>query len=144
MIDHHFSHQTARFGVDPIFGQTHIHSTATLMPLMTHMDPYCMPLHPLHPLHATLAALSMAHLGVRSEAAAYELRPRQTDAACARNWVVPNYQNVRRFQNDLPRLMPNLVIPHLISLDPRISYRNPLGDILGSSDPFLFGSGLPW
>ena len=114
MIDHHFSHQTARFGVDPIFGQTHIHSTATLMPLMTHMDPYCMP---LHPFHATLAALSMAHLGVRSEAAAYELRPRQTDAACARNWVVPNYRNVRRFQNDLPRLMPNLVIPHLISLD---------------------------
>ena len=56
----------------------------------------------------------------------------------------PNYRNVSRFQNDLPRLMPKLVIPHLISLDPRISmdiHGYPLGKYpIGSSDSFLFGS----
>lgn len=90
MIDHHFSifFPSNR----QIWGGPHIWTNPYSFYRNTHAsyDSYGPLLHaiaPLAPFHATLAALSVAHLGVRSEAAAYELRPRQTDAACARNFL---------------------------------------------------------
>ena len=120
-----------------IWGGLHIWTNAYLSDISIYHNPSCLlwliwTIWTLGACHCKLSQLFQWPTLVRSEAAAYELRPRQTDAACARKWVVPNYGNVRGFQNDLPRCPPwSFLVTwyHLISLDPRICQESPSGSL---------------